>query len=260
MKTRILVIEDNPTNLDLMTYLLNAFGYEALSAADGGTGLELARRTLPALVICDIGLPGLDGYAVAAQMKKQPALREIPLVAVTALAMVGDRDKALASGFDGYIPKPIDPQTFVAQVAGFLPKAAPADASAATPARWAVRATVLVVDDSPVNIELTRSILEPNGYHIVEAHTIREALALARAHPPDLILSDLHLPGEDGYAFINAVARDPQLRSIPVVFISSTIWHAQDRHRGLVLGAAKFLLRPIESAQLLAELEEVLKK
>ncbi len=260
MSARILVIEDNPTSLELMTYLLKAFGYETLSAADGETGLELARRNLPALVICDIGLPGLDGYAVAAQMKRHPVLREIPLIAVTALAMVGDRDKVLAAGFDGYIAKPMEPRTFVAQVEGFLAKAGPADGWPPAQARQPFRATVLVVDDSPVNIHLTRSILEPNGYRVIEARTIREALEVARANLPDLILSDLHLPGEDGYVLINAVAGDPQLRSIPFVFISSTIWRVQDRHRGLALGATKFLLRPIESAQLLAELEEVLKK
>jgi len=117
---RILAIEDNPTNLELMAYLLRAFGYEVLEATDGEVGLAVARRERPDLIICDVQMPGVDGYEVARQLKSDPTLRMIPLLAITALAMVGDRDKVLAAGFDGYIAKPLTPQTFVQQVAAFL--------------------------------------------------------------------------------------------------------------------------------------------
>jgi CheY-like chemotaxis protein len=117
---RVLVIEDNLTNLELMGYLLRAFGHEVLTAHDGEEGLEVARRERPALIVCDVQLPGLSGYEVADRLKRDPALRAVPLVAVTALAMVGDRDKVLAAGFDGYIAKPIAPETFASQVEAFL--------------------------------------------------------------------------------------------------------------------------------------------
>ena len=120
---RVLVIEDNRTNLELMSYLLTAFGHEVLTAADGEEGLEVARRCLPELIICDVQLPKLDGFGVAAQLKSHPALKTIPLLAVTALAMVGDRDKLLAAGFDGYLSKPIDPETFVPAAVAFLSSA-----------------------------------------------------------------------------------------------------------------------------------------
>ncbi len=119
---RILVIEDNPTNLELISYLLKAFGHETLAATDGEKGLEVVRREMPDLIICDIQLPNMNGYEVARRLKADPALRAIPLVAVTAMAMVGDRDRVLAAGFDGYIPKPIAPETFVGQVEAFLSK------------------------------------------------------------------------------------------------------------------------------------------
>ena len=118
---RVLVIEDNPTNLQLMVYLLRAFGHTPLEALDGETGLELARRESPDLVLCDIHLPGMDGFGVARQLKGHPALSGIPLVAVTALAMVGDRDRIISAGFNGYITKPIAPETFIGQVETFLP-------------------------------------------------------------------------------------------------------------------------------------------
>lgn len=118
---RILVIEDNPDNLELMTYLLRAFGHDVTTAQDGAEGLEVAFREPLEVIVCDVHLPRVDGYEVARQLKSHPRLQGIPLLAVTALAMVGDRDKVLAAGFDGYLAKPIDPQLFVRQVEAFLP-------------------------------------------------------------------------------------------------------------------------------------------
>jgi CheY-like chemotaxis protein len=118
--TRILIIEDNPANLELMVYLLKAFAHTPLEARDGRAGLDLARREKPDLILCDLQLPDIDGYEVARQIKRDPDLRAIPIVAVTAYAMVGDRDRVMAAGFDGYLTKPIAPETFVGQVEGFL--------------------------------------------------------------------------------------------------------------------------------------------
>lgn len=126
---RILVIEDNPANIQLMVYLLQAYGHQPVEAHDGEAGLEAARRETFDLILCDVQLPILDGYAVAKQLKSHPALKRIPLVAVTALAMVGDRDRVMAAGFNGYIAKPIAPETFVGQVDAFLPT----DSSTAAP-------------------------------------------------------------------------------------------------------------------------------
>jgi CheY-like chemotaxis protein len=120
MGYRILVIEDNPTNLELMTYLLKAFGHSTISAGDGEAGVEMALSTKPDLILCDLALPKLDGFGVARRLKAEPSVAAIPLIAVTASAMVGDRDKVLATGFDGYITKPITPESFVAEVEGFL--------------------------------------------------------------------------------------------------------------------------------------------
>jgi len=114
------------------------------------------------------------------------------------------------------------------------------------------------VDNSPVNIELARKILEPFGYGVRPAINVREALVMIRQSRPDLILSDLHMPGENGYDFIRAVKADPVLSQIPFVFISSTVWRDGDQERGLALGAMKFLLRPIDPKKLLTEIEECL--
>jgi len=116
-----LIIEDNPTNMGLMAYLLKAFGHLVLEAVDGELGLAIAQQEALDLVLCDLQMPGMDGYEVARRIKLDARLKVIPLVAVTAYAMVGDRDKVLAAGFDGYIPKPINPELFVGEVDAYLP-------------------------------------------------------------------------------------------------------------------------------------------
>lgn len=120
MSARIFVVEDNPTNLDLITYVLRAFGYEVSSAMDGITGLQAAQDGDFDLILVDILMPGLDGYEFARRFHSDSGSRKTPLIAVTALAMAGDKEKILSSGFDGYISKPIDPQSFGAQIESFL--------------------------------------------------------------------------------------------------------------------------------------------
>jgi CheY-like chemotaxis protein len=117
---RVLVIEDNATNLELMRYLLEAFGHTVVSARDGVAGVEAAGHASPDVILCDLALPTLDGYEVASRVKSQSGLAAIPLIAVTASAMVGDRDRVIAAGFDGYIRKPITPETFVSEVESYL--------------------------------------------------------------------------------------------------------------------------------------------
>lgn len=117
---RILVIDDNPANLDLMVYLLRAFGHEPAGASNGVAGFEAASGGAFDLVVSDILMPGIDGYELARRMKNDARLASTPLIAVTALAMPGDRERIAAAGFDGYIGKPIEPQTFVSQVESYL--------------------------------------------------------------------------------------------------------------------------------------------
>lgn len=121
MKARILLIEDNEQNRYLLTFLLEQSGHEVVSAVSGSRGLELAAKVRPDLILLDIQLPGMDGYAVARALKSDPLLKSIPIVAVTSYAMVGDREKVLAAGAEGYIEKPINPETFIAEVERFVP-------------------------------------------------------------------------------------------------------------------------------------------
>lgn len=260
MSARILIIEDNPTNLELMSYLLNAYGYHTISAMDGESGLLTINVEKPDLIICDVGIPKINGLEVARRVKCDEELARIPMIAVTAFAMVGDREKVLGAGFDGYIPKPITPEIFVKQIEDYLSnhsqKIRPVEV-AALPKIAAVHSelgTVLVVDNSMVNILLMISILEPSGYRVISSLTVDEGLARAKEHLPDLIISDIHLTGKDGFDFLLAAKADSALSSIPFVFLSSTSYGTEDARRAKELGAKKFIARPIDPAPLLDEI------
>lgn len=125
LKARILLIEDNEQNRYLATFLLEQRGHEVHHAGTGPRGLELAAELRPDLILLDIQLPGMDGHAVARALKSDPVLRTIPIVAVTSYAMVGDREKCLEAGAEGYLEKPINPESFVSEVERFLPPPAP---------------------------------------------------------------------------------------------------------------------------------------
>jgi two-component system cell cycle response regulator DivK len=121
MSARILLAEDNASNRYLASYLLRDAGFTVFTAQNGQEAIRLALAEKPDLVLMDIQMPEMDGYEAASRMRADPLLARIPIVAVTSFAMTSDRARALEMGFVGYIEKPIQPQTFVAEIARFLP-------------------------------------------------------------------------------------------------------------------------------------------
>jgi CheY-like chemotaxis protein len=116
MPAHILVIEDNAVSRELMVHMLEVADREALGAPDGEQGLALARSRRPDLVLCDIELPGIDGFEVLRRLRADPDTRNIPVLAVTSFSMLGNRERALAAGFDGFIAKPIIFSTFAEEI------------------------------------------------------------------------------------------------------------------------------------------------
>lgn len=117
----ILVVEDNDMNMQLAEYLLEEGGFAILKASSGEEALELTRRVLPDLILMDLHLPVLDGLSVVRRMKSEPRTRQVPILALTAHAMRGDRERFLEAGCDGYISKPIDVRTFIDDIRAHLP-------------------------------------------------------------------------------------------------------------------------------------------
>jgi len=116
----ILVVEDNKASSDLMAYLLKAAGHTVMTCPDGADAIAIASREQPRVIVMDLQLDRMSGLEAAAVLAADPKLRTIPRVAVTAYAMVGDRDRVLKAGFQGYIAKPIEPTTFAAQIKAFF--------------------------------------------------------------------------------------------------------------------------------------------
>lgn len=113
---KILVAEDDARNRELIREILVAWGYAVIEAQDGREALQKAQETLPHLILLDIQMPGMDGFSVLQELRQDPHFAAIPVVAVTAYAMQGDREKALDAGFDAYITKPIETKTLRAQI------------------------------------------------------------------------------------------------------------------------------------------------
>lgn len=273
-------------------YLLTAFGHQPLEARDGVEGLSVMRRERPDLVLVDIHMPVMDGYEFARQVRADPDSSAVPLVAVTALAMAGDREKILAHGFDGYISKPVAPETLLALIRNHLepdpqhPTVSPKPEGQAASSTEVARDTrtqdfapqpsgpaaavalqpepqrpiVLFVDNSQTNVRVVRSTLEPSGYEVVAATSAQEGFDQARKRKPDLIISDVHMPHQDGFEFLKRIMADPELSQVPFMILTSSLWPERDRQMAFLRGAKRFLTRPIETEQLLAEVDACLAK
>jgi two-component system cell cycle response regulator len=260
---RILVIEDTAHNLYLMTYLLEASGHTVLAARDGLEGLDRVRIDRPDLVILDLELPRLSGEEVLAAIRADRSLDALPVVAVTASAMIGDRERLIEAGCTGYISKPLEPATFVGELETYLPPALLGNPlvawtvvgpNAAEPEAKGLR--VLVVDDWPTNIEVLRGILEPNGYEVVSATTAAGAVEVALKVHPDLILADVHLAGDPPMAVRERILTEPSLVAIPFAFVSSSAVPGSNDRR-LAETQARFLERPGDPVTFLAEVADL---
>jgi two-component system, cell cycle response regulator DivK len=122
---KVLIVEDNPANMKLATFLLQSAGHTVFSATDAEAGLTMARGEQPDLILMDIQLPGMDGLEATALLKRDDATRDIPVIALTALAMKGDEERIRAAGCDGYIAKPLAYRDFLAIISAQLVGAPP---------------------------------------------------------------------------------------------------------------------------------------
>ncbi|MCX8109071.1 MAG: response regulator, partial [Verrucomicrobiae bacterium] len=193
MKGTAAVIEDNQECQYLAKYLLEQAGYVVYCAGSGAEGIELAKRVQPGVVLLDIELPDMDGCAVVRLLRQTAGFEKTPVIALTAHAMVGDRERFLAAGCTGYIEKPIDPGSFVSSVEKHFGPERSAGPNV-RPKR------VLVVDDKQEGRYQLQVFLGSKGFEVLEAENGAEALQKAREQKPDLIVSDILRPVMDGFS------------------------------------------------------------
>jgi two-component system cell cycle response regulator len=247
MGAHILLVEDNPTNRDLITYLLTAFGHDVSATASGEAALNFLSRKRPDLIICDLDLPGISGYEVVRQLKLDRVLSAITIVAVTAMAMVGERAKVLAAGFDGYLSKPIDPETFSQQLDRFMPAelrstppAAITQSDGARPAsRPAAAVTLLILDSLGQNGAIIRGLLAGMGFHLLSASDVQGALKLARSELPDLIVSDAPIAPMVGCDLLRAARADVALLRTPFIYLTASTADSMSDAAAAALGVTR---------------------
>jgi PAS domain S-box-containing protein len=276
----ILIVDDNEQNLKVARLALESEQFDVRTAGDGEQALHVVQTVRPQLILMDIQLPGLDGLEVTQRLKAEPTTRDIVVVAMTAYAMKGDKEKALAAGCDGYITKPLDPILLPAQVAEYLanrPGSRPApEAAAATSAappgsaahgsapsggspvlqieddarRAREAPPILLVEDNPTTRKMFRVSLESAGYRVVEASDARSALAYVEQHRPALILQDLILPDMDGFELAREFRKRLGDAKVPILCVSGFLSRL-DEARAFTRGFTQVLVKPLDPLQLI---------
>ena len=253
-KETILVVEDNEFNLKLVRTLLLLDEYHVLEASDAETGIQLARDYRPDLILMDIQLPGLDGLEATRMIRKDPDIKDIPVVAITAHAMKGDEKKTLDAGCIGYIPKPIDTRSFIDTVKQLKT----GNTQQAIKSNRPYRQRILLVDDDPMNLKLLASMLPKDKYDIITADNGTDGLEKTFKEHPDLILLDIMMPDINGYDVTRKLKSDPETAHIPIMLVTA-LDGDEDKAMGLEAGADEFLNKPVNMSELRARVQSLLR-
>jgi two-component system cell cycle response regulator len=252
----ILVVEDNPINMKLVRTLLQVEGYNILEAEDAARGLQLARDCMPDLILMDIQLPGVDGLSATRSIRDDAALKEIPVIALTAHAMQGDDQNAFDAGCDGYLTKPLDTRKFSETIRRHLSTSCE-NGSGEAQGTAPFRPKILIVDDLKVNVKLLATRLPNSKYEILKAYGGKEAIEVASRELPDLILLDYMMPEVDGYDVTKALRSDPRTEDIPIIIITA-LDSTEEKIGILEAGAEEFLNKPVNTTELLARVQSLL--
>jgi phosphoserine phosphatase RsbU/P len=275
---KILLVEDNAANGDMLSRRLRRSGYEVVSAADGEAAVTMAAAECPDLILMDLNLPVLDGWAATRRIKGAPETRTIPVIALTAHAMREDRERAVHAGCDDYESKPVNLSRLLGKIATHL-KAGGADAgardgmrTAAPPvrvaepprnARPAPAATnspttadgrLLIVDDTPANRDMLARRLARAGYSVEVAADGTEALRRVGETAFDLILLDIMMPDVSGLDVLDVLRRTHPATDLPVI-MATALGASTDVVNALEHGANDYVTKPLDFAVVLARVQ-----
>lgn len=277
---RILLVEDNEMNREVLSRRLERKGFEVLTAVDGAAALQAAAKERPGLILMDLSLPTIDGWEASRRLKDDQETAAIPIIALTAHAMSGDRQSAVEAGCDGYETKPVDLPRLLEKIEALLdrgvdnrtaevdavrsqrPESRTADPQPSVGATDAVsRQTgrILVVDDNAENRELLVRRLRQDGHTDYVAENGQEGLALLEETEIDLVLLDIMMPVMDGYQVLEQMKKDTQLRHIPVIVVSAS-QEFDSAVRCIEMGADDYLTKPFNRVLLQARISSSLEK
>jgi CheY-like chemotaxis protein len=214
----VLVIEDDPAAAELLNTYLRSAGYAATVTGTGEVGLATARQRTPDAILLDVRLPGMDGWAVLRELKRDECLRHIPVVIIS---VIEEHDVGVAPGAVDYFVKPISREALLSWLVrhGLVP-----------PLRGDEIA-VLAIDDEPATLAMIERHLRQQGLQVVCANGGVEGLKLARERTFDLVISDLIMPDLDGFSLIAALHDDPRTRDVPVLVLTGHDLTESDKAR-----------------------------
>ena len=284
---KILLVEDNEQNRDMLARRLQRKGHLVVTAADGERAVAMAGSESPDLILMDLNLPVLDGWVATRRIKDAAATRQIPVIALTAHAMSGDRQKALSAGCDDYETKPVEMDRLLKKIGVLLgataenaeisrenaaaatpaapPPTPPAPATstpapapgaaaklpAAEPAPPHSTGRILVVDDTPANRDMLSRRLARHGYDVDVAPDGESALRLLEQRPFDLVLLDVMMPGINGLDVLRAVRLTRAATQLPIIMATAKD-SSHDIVGALELGASDYVTKPLDFPVVLA--------
>ncbi|HVR64382.1 MAG TPA: response regulator [Polyangia bacterium] len=249
---RVLVVEPSAPLRKLIRVALEGEGYVVLDAADGATALAERERFGPDVVVQDLVLPDMVGLELTRQLRASSGGDALPILAVSGFLGGVQAARVAAAGFSGLMLKPLDPARVIEAVNAHIP----AERHHRPDIGKARR--VLVVDDDPVQLRLLTYQLEAAGFQVHHASSGEAALQLARDHPPDAIVSDVLMPGTDGFELCLQVRRDAALAHIPLLLVSYQYIEAADLDFARRVGATRFVQRPVRSRELVEAVLELI--
>jgi PAS domain S-box-containing protein len=255
MTAMILLVEDNPITSKLVRHALEAEHYRVAVAGDGAAGLAVVRAQRPALIVLDLVLPDIDGFALFHQLRALPNASDVPILAFSGVLSAEDAARLAETGFDDVVSKPIEPARLLQIVKAYLPPAEPVAVRAA-PAAGAARGvrTLVLADDDAVQRKLVALRLQRAGFQVTTAADGQEAFDRARQVKPYAIVSDVLMPRLDGFGLCIAVRNDPALAHTPVLLISNSYLDAEDKMLARRSGADELLVRTPDLHDVIAAL------
>ena len=242
----VVLADDSPLIHRHTVPILEDEGYEVISCFDGAEALDVIRARRPDLVITDVEMPRMDGYALCKALKGGPDTAHLPVMICSTLGESADLERGFDAGADDYLVKPVLPEELSTRVHALVAGAMPAS-----------RERILVVDDSPAQRHYVADCLARQGFEITTAENGRVALDKARAVKPALVVSDYEMPVMTGFELVHALRRDPELRQVPVIMLT-----ARDSRRDMAqmraAGASAYLVKPFAQDKCVAMVERTL--
>jgi len=245
-KLRVLLVDDSALIHKHTVPLLIAAGYDVIEAWDGAEALEVVKTARPDLVLTDVEMPRLDGYALCSALKNDPQTEGIPVVICSSLGEASDLERGFDVGADDYLVKPVVPEELVSRLHSLL-----------ATRMLSGRESVLVVDDSAAIRHLVSDCLRRQGFVVTTAVDGQDGLEKAKAGKFELVLTDYDMPRMNGFELVLGLRRDPQTRDIPLVMLTARE-SKRDQAQMRAAGLTSYLVKPFGPDKCVAIVERVL--